>query len=133
MSPEGERREIARRHLESADDYQLSAAFGPNYWDATITPATHVINPRLKKSVAERRAAEPTRFRRNIDATQFGETIGLALHPQLYQAHFRTTFATAYPNGENEARTFLVRLNDHRNRLSHGGTCSQRDLEQCER
>jgi hypothetical protein len=63
---EAERREIARRHLESAEawlrrviDYQLSAAFGPNYWDATIPPTTTpVINLRLRKAVAERRATE---------------------------------------------------------------------------
>jgi hypothetical protein len=81
--------------------------------------------------VAERRATEPTRYSRNIDATQFSETIGIVLHPQLYPVYFRTALATAYPDGENEARTFLSRLNDHRNRMAHGGTCSQRDFEQC--
>jgi hypothetical protein len=135
---QAERREIARRHLESAErwlrriiEYQLTAAFGANYWEAMITPAIPVIKPRLRTAVADRRMNEPARYTRNIDATRFDEAIGLILHQQLYPTHFRAALATAYPDGPGEARTFLRRLNDHRNRISHIGGCSQRDLEQC--
>jgi hypothetical protein len=131
-------REIARRHLDSAEawlrrliDHQLSAAFGANYWDAKTTAGAPVISQRLRKAVAERRRAEPNRYTRNIDATQFDEAIKVVLHPELYGGHFRLALALAYPDGEAEARTFLSRLNDHRNRIAHGRTCSQRDLEQC--
>jgi hypothetical protein len=135
---EAERREIARRHLDSAEawlrriiDYQLSAAFGANYWDAIMPSGTPVISQRFRKAVAERRAAEPDRYTRNVDATQFDEAADLILHPQLYPDHFRAALTFAYPDGASEARTFLSRLNDHRNRIAHGGTCSGRDLEQC--
>ena len=135
---EAERRETARRHLDSAEawlrrliDYQLTAAFGADYWDADIS-GEPLIKPRVKKQVADRRAAEPARYSRNLDAMQLPEAIGIVLHPRLYAAHFRAALVRAYPDdGQPEARTFLNRLNDHRNRLSHVGTCSQRDLEQC--
>jgi hypothetical protein len=133
-----ERSEIARRHLESAEawlrriiDHQLTAAFGAQYWQAMTPPDTPVTPKRIREAAAQRREAEPLRYVREIDATTLDESIDLLLHPRLYRDNFRQLLIDAYPDGPEEARTFLSRLTEHRNRLAHGGACSARCLEQC--
>jgi hypothetical protein len=133
-----ERRETARRYLEATEHwlrrlihYQLSNAYGPQYFGAQLDATTPVIKPAIREQVARRRAADPTRFAQDVDATTLGEAIAIALHPRLYSEHFRLALSGAFPDGREEAQTFLSRLEAHRNQLAHGGSCSARVLEQC--
>jgi hypothetical protein len=59
-----------------------------------------------------------------------GDAISIVLNPELYRAHFRGALISAFPDGADEARTFLNRLESIRNKLAHVGTCSDRDVEQ---
>lgn len=138
LSSEAERKEIARRHLDSAEtwlrsiiEYRLSVAYGKEYFGATLASGKPVIPKRIREQATARRAGDPLRFSRDVDATMLDEVIDIALHPELHSLFFREPLQMAYPDGVEEARTFLERLRGHRNRLSHGGTCSHRDLEQC--
>lgn len=131
---ESERRELARRYLDSAESWlrrivhhQLAATYGDNYF---ADVETSVVPKRIRHDAQIRRAKEPDRFPRWIDATTFGQLTTLLLHPALFGAHFREPLAVAYPDGQVEARTFLDRLEKLRNKLAHGSTCSVRELEQ---
>lgn len=64
-----------------------------------------------------------------IDAADLGHAVTIALHPELYRENFREALNEAFPDGPSEARTFLNRLEAIRNKLAHGGTCSDRDYE----
>jgi hypothetical protein len=130
------RRERARRHIESAEawarkliDSELSAAYGTNY--LAVGSQTVGLSKRFREQVEERRAKEPNRYPRLVDAMTFGEATAILVHPELYPKYFKSALEEAYPDGPAEARTFLSRLEGHRNRIQHGGTCSFRDLEQC--
>jgi hypothetical protein len=135
---ERERRDAARRHLDSAEawlraiiDRQLLKAFGRAYFPALLPNGTPVIPKPIRERVAGRLAQEPARFPRMIDATELGDAIKIVLHPELYRPYFKAPLQHAYPDGEAEARTFLTRLETHRNKLAHGGVCSTREFEQC--
>ncbi|SMS07979.1 hypothetical protein CFBP1590_0394 [Pseudomonas viridiflava] len=71
----------------------------------------------LTKATA-RRALEPLRYPRDVDALLFDDLIAIICHPQQYP-HFRDALSGAFENGENEARTYLNRIVDARNPLSH--------------
>jgi hypothetical protein len=135
---ESRRRELGRQHLESAETwlraiihYQLLRAYGADYFSASAADKGNIINADIRRRALARAAKDPQRFPRLIDATEFGDVIAIALNPELYPRHFRAAFQEAYPDGANEARTFLNRLKAHRNKLAHAGTCSMRELEQC--
>jgi len=138
VATEAERRETARRHLDSAESWlrsiielQLSQAYGTQYFKANVPTGENLISSKIRKNVAHRRQKEPNRFQRDIDATMLNEAVDIVLHPNTYRDYFQSALSHAYPDGKNEARTFLKRLITHRDRLAHGGTCSIHDLEQC--
>jgi hypothetical protein len=134
---ENQRRELGRRHADAAEVWlrkivhvQMSQAYGDGYFfDPVTTTGQHLVSKEIREHARERMKADPGRFARPIDATTFGHVVKLALHPQLYAHHFKVALAAAYPDGEAEARTFLLRIENIRNKLAHGGTCSVRDLE----
>jgi hypothetical protein len=135
---ERERRDAARKHLDSAEawlraiiDRQLQTAFGNAYFSASLLTGTAVIPKSIRERATGRVAQEPARFPRMIDATELGDAIKIVLHPELYATFFREPLRHAYPDGEAEARTFLTRLETHRNKFAHGGVCSTREFEQC--
>lgn len=133
-----ERRDLARRHLDSSEAWlrrfirhQLTLAYGPDFFRGALPDGTLIVKSAIREQVDRRRAAEPTRFNSDVDALTFGEAISIVLHPRLFAEHFRTGVLLAFPDGVEEARTFLTRLERHRNLLAHGGACSTRVLEQC--
>lgn len=65
-----------------------------------------------------RREAEPIRYPREVDALLFEDIISIICNPQQYGC-FRDALGGAFQNGENEARSYLKRIVDPRNLLSH--------------
>ena len=135
---ENERRELARRSLDAAEAWlrkvihqQLSQVHGEGYFDARLPNGNPVIPKKIRHQAKVRIEREPKRFERPIDAVSFGDAVKIVLHPDHYQTRFREALDRAYPDGAAEARTFLDRLEGHRNKSAHQGTCSLRDLEQC--
>jgi hypothetical protein len=130
------RREAARRRLDSLEgwlrrliEHQLSAAHGSDYFMAQLPDGASVIKSDVRRRAEERKRTEPTRFARLIDATELNDAISIVLHPNLYSRYFRTALAIAFPLGPDWARVIFNRLVEIRNKLAHGGPCSQRDLE----
>jgi hypothetical protein len=124
-----QRQELARRYVEIAEKwlrqlihYQLSKQ-GPNY----------ITKGQWKKSLIEhvygRIRVEPEKYPREIDATTFEQAVSIVCHPNYWEHLFEVPLNDAYPHGREEARTFLNRLVDIRNDVSHGKGCSARQLE----
>jgi hypothetical protein len=131
-----ERKDVARRHLDAAESWLrriihtlMVPQFGDAYLVAGESGSCPHISNQIRRDISARYEAAKDRFPRMIDAADLGHVIKIILHPELYPKTFRPTLARAFPDGIDEARTFLVRLEDIRNKLAHGGTCSERDLE----
>lgn len=133
---ESERKDLARRYLDAAEgwlrrliDSKLTKWFGINYLAADETGGCRAISKDIRRQINGRFESDRLRFPRLIDAADLGHAITIVLHPQLYPGNFREAFRGAFPDGPAEARTFLNRLQEIRNKLAHGGTCSERDFE----
>lgn len=125
-----EREELARRYVGSAErwlrkliHHQLSQELGPNYitqggWNKKL-----IANVRSKLS-------DKSEIEREVDATSFGEAIMIVCHDKYWRELFSEPLAGVYPMGANEARFFLTCLKDIRDDISHGHSCSTRQLEQ---
>lgn len=83
----------------------------------------------LIRRVVDKIQTQPTQLQREIDATTFDQLIDMICHPDHWR-NFRDGLATAYPDGVEEARTFLTRLQDIRNGVAHLRPCSIRQMEQ---
>jgi hypothetical protein len=77
------------------------------------------IRGKIKEQVAERRRKEPQRYPREVDALLFDDLIDIICHPQLYGPHFHGSLKDAFPQGNDEARVFLMRIVEARNPVSH--------------
>jgi hypothetical protein len=133
---ETERRDLARRHLDAAEawlrrliDQELTSAWGTEYLAPGDAGTCPLISKAIRKHIASRFQSDQSRFPRTIDAADLGDTISIVLNPELYREHFRAALISAFPDGPAEARTFLNRLESIRNKLAHGGACSDRDVE----
>jgi hypothetical protein len=125
-----QRAEIARRYTVSAEAWlrklvhdELFSRDGPEY----ITAGDW--NAALKRYVAAKCHGVPGKYTRQIDATTFDQLIDMTCNP-YHWPKWSDALREAYPDGVEEARTFLRRLRDIRNDVSHGPICSSRQLEQ---
>lgn len=73
----------------------------------------------IKTKAADRRLQEAQRYPREVDALLFDDLITIVCNQHLYGQHFRDALRDAFPDGMAEARTFLTRIVDARNPLSH--------------
>ena len=76
----------------------------------------------LNKAI-QRRKEDPSRYPREVDALLFDDLIAVICNPQQY-GHFKDALSGAFQNGENEARSYLKRIYDPRNPLSHANEIS---------
>ncbi|GAB9089227.1 Swt1 family HEPN domain-containing protein [Bradyrhizobium diazoefficiens] len=130
-----DRRDLARRHLDGVEawlrrliDGQLSEHLGKTYL-LPHNEGCRLISNSIRKKISDRYHAQRDRFPRLIDAADLGDVISIALKDELWKVHFRDALTEAFPDGNAEARTYLGRLEEIRNKLAHGGVCSDRDFE----
>jgi hypothetical protein len=126
-----ERRAHCRRELEALEhwlrrliDETFSAAHGPDYLEAVDQGGRQLIKNEVRRGIAERRAKEPLRYQRPVDAAHLDDLVTIVCKPEHWQQHFRTALSEAFPHGNDEARTFLTRLVDIRNKVSHANPIS---------
>jgi hypothetical protein len=124
-----EKIEAIEHWLRRLIDDTLSAKYG-DYFTATDAKGNRVIKGSIAKDAATRRTKEPSRYPRAIDALLLEEAIDIVCNPQLFKDNFRIPLATAFPEGRDEARTFLKRISSPRNNLAHANTISLRSAEQ---
>ncbi len=108
-------------------DTILSEAYGQDYLDAQRADGSRVIKSNLSKTLSDRRSQEPERFVRPIDAAFLEDQIKIICNPDLYKNHFEDALRDAFPQGNNSARTFLMRLVTPRNALYHANPVSVHD------
>lgn len=114
-----EMRNLVRHRLETLErwlrrliDDTLNA-----HYDGSL--AKLPIKNEIVKAVVERRLKEPDRYPREIDALLFSDLVTILCHPQLFKPHFKGALKRAFPDGAAEAHTFLDRIAEVRNPLSH--------------
>lgn len=108
---------------------QLRSEFGDSYLH-TANVADHAIfKTDIRKHVATRLAANPTRYRRPIDTLQLDHLAAVICKPDAYQKFFRRAFQYEFPNGNEHLRVVINRLVPIRNALSHANPLSINDAE----
>lgn len=111
-------RNLARHQIETLERWLrrlIDEALRAHYGGAL---SALPIKQDIKDKAAGRRADDPGRYPREVDALLFNDLITIICHQQLYP-HFRDALQDAFPDGVAEARTFLNRIVDPRNPLSH--------------
>lgn len=124
-----ERIESLEHWLRRLIDDLLSSAYG-DYFGHIDVHGNRLIKKSLSDQVEERRAREPQRYPRKIDAVLLDDAINIICNPHLYNAHFKSALHNAYPNGVAETRIFLERIAAPRNNLAHANSIGLRQAEQ---
>ena len=134
---EEEKRSICKREIENLEIWlrrlvheSLSKEYGNNYLEHKDKNNNYLINTEIRQRVKSLINKEPKRFTRCIDAFFLPDLIYIICGDDLYNKFFKDPFFKAFPDGNNEARTFLTRLEDPRNALSHANPISDRQAEQ---
>ena len=111
-------RDLCKEKIESLEhwlrrliDEKLSASHG-DYFSYVDGAGNRLIKKSIVDALEERLKKEPTRYVRKIDAVLLSDTIDIICNPQLY-SFFAPGLAFAFPEGRDEARTFMYRLLDH--------------------
>lgn len=111
-------------------DQRLSATHGENFLNALDEHGDNLIKKETRESIVARYQGATDRYSRQIDAALLDDTIGIICKQRLFEQYFREPLQAAFPDGHHEARTFLRRLVEPRNRLYHANTISVRQAEQ---
>ena len=134
---EEEKRSLCKIEIENLEIWlrrlvheSLSKGYGKNYLEHKDENNNYLINRKIMQDVNDRIKQEPKRFPRCIDAFFLSDLIYIICRDDLYNKFFKDPFFKAFPNGNNEARTFLERLVDPRNALYHANPISDRQAEQ---
>lgn len=129
-------RSLCKEHIETLEHWLrrlVDQALVPSYRDYFTyvdSAGNRLVRTALSKDVDDRMQREPERYARKIDAVLLDDLIYLICHPKLFRQHFADPLRYAFPEGAEEARTFLTRLLDPRHRLAHANPISVRQAEQ---
>jgi len=133
---DAEMRSICRDKIESLEhwlrrliDDTLIPIYG-DYFSYVDSKGNRLIRGSLSQQVENRRLSEPTRYPRKIDAVLLEDAVDIICKPELFKQHFRKALLEAFPDGREEARTFLNRMLIPRNNLAHANAISIRQAEQ---
>ncbi len=109
---------------------KLESSYGTEYFDSKDNNGQNIIKREIRDNVKTRFAGGIKRHSRYVDALLIEEIIDLLCNPKLFKNHFRDSLIEFYPEGNDEVRTFLNRLIEPRNKLSHSNPISSREIEQ---
>lgn len=128
-------RNLCKEKIESLEhwlrrliDEKLSASHG-DYFSYIDGAGNRLIKKRIVGALEEQLRQDPTRYSRKIDAVLLSDAIDIICSSQLYSI-FAPGLRFAFPEGRDEARTFMYRLLDPRNRLYHSNPISLHQAEQ---
>lgn len=110
-------------------DDVLSENYG-EYFSYVDESNNRLIKRSIEENALKRKAQEPERYPRLIDAILLDEAISILTKPELYKKHFSEAFKYAFPNGRDETRIFLNRIAEPRNNLAHSNIITLRQAEQ---
>jgi hypothetical protein len=131
------KRSICKKEIENLENWlrrlvheSLSKEYGSNYLEYKDKNNNYLIKTEIRERVKSLIEQESERFPRSIDAFFLPDLIYIICKEDLYNKLFKILFVKAFPEGRNEARTFLLRLEFPRNALSHANPISDRQAEQ---
>ena len=108
----------------------LIAKYGQNYLYAQLPSGVYIVGKYVSKQVERMIQKDPARFPRKIDTLFVENIVDVLCNDKLYKEDFKDILLTQYPQGKEEVRTFLTRIADIRNYLSHANPISIRQAEQ---
>lgn len=108
----------------------LSKEYGLNYFEHQFDDGNYLIKKDIRSSTQKMCEDHPGRYTRRVDSLFIDEIISILANPNLYKFHFSDALNHGYPDGVNELRTFLSRMIEPRNHLSHSNMISYRQAEQ---
>ena len=130
-------RSVCRQSIESLEMWarrliheKLTENYGPEYVDCKTSSENYLIKKEVRNHIKGMLNKEPQRFHQPVDTLFFEHIIYFLCNPVFYRDLFGEALEYAYPNGNNEARTFLNRIIPIRNALSHSNPISIRQAEQ---
>lgn len=115
--------------LRNLIDNELTENYNANYLEFLNRDGSRLIKKEIVKDAIERKTNNPERYPRLIDAMLLDDEIKIICNPNLYKNIFIKALSSAYPEGNDEARTFLNRLIPIRNKLYHSNPISIREAE----
>ena len=124
-----EKIEALERWLRRLIEDTLQPKYG-DYFFAVDAKGNRIIKTAIAQDALARRDREPQRYPRPIDALLLDDAIDIICNPQLFKDNFREPLEQAFPDGRDEARTFLKRISSPRNNLAHANAISLRQAEQ---
>ena len=104
--------------------------YGEDYLYAKLPSGDYIVGKEVRKQVERMIQKEPARFPRKIDTLFVENIIDVLCNDKLYRELFGNTLLKKYPEGKEELRTFLTRIAEVRNYLSHANPISVRQAEQ---
>ena len=110
---------------------KLSDAYGDDYFEVKNSNGDSIIKLEIQRNVLSRfqDVNRAGRYSRLVDALELQESVELICKPHLWE-NFEEALGRAFPDGREEARTFLNRLIGPRNKLAHANPISIREAEQ---
>lgn len=133
---DSELRGVCKQKLESLEywlrriiDELLKSEYN-NYFEYIDGGGDRLIKAAIVRSLKSRKQNEPGRYPRLIDAVLLDDAIDIICKPESFKNHFKEVLKDAFPDGREEARTYLKRLIPARNSLSHANPISVRQAEQ---
>lgn len=115
--------------LRNLIDNELSERYGSNYLDFSNDKGVRLIKNEIVKDALARKSSDTSRYPRVIDAMLLDDEIKIICNPTLYKEFFGLALSSAFPDGNDVARTFLNRLIPIRNKLYHSNPISIREAE----
>lgn len=133
----GDLRAVCRQEIEALEHWArrlIHEVFTEHYGHDYLTYKNENAEPLIKGEIVARinrmREEIPARFPRPIDAMFLGDIKYILCKKTIYDTHFKSALDDAYPQGNEEARIFLDRIEVIRNKLSHSNPISAREAEQ---
>jgi hypothetical protein len=134
--PSEELRSACRQKLETCELWlrrliheEFSRRFGASYFSQGMQNGNAIFRKEIREHAASRMSENPGRYRREIDTLLMDYIVDTLCKHDLYTSCFSTPLRYAFPDGCQEARTFLSRLIPVRNALSHANPISVHDAE----
>lgn len=131
-----ELRAVCRKEIESLEHWArrlihsiLTENYGKEYFSYKFPSGEPLIKKEIATRVEKMHTEHPERYPRLIDAMFLGDISYILCKESLYNAHFRIALIETYPQGNEEVRIFLERIEIIRNKLSHANEISIREAE----
>lgn len=126
-------REAAKARIEALERWlrrivdQTFRDIALSYESYSDQNGNFLIRSSIRRDAIARWRGSPERFPRFIDAVYLDDLITIICSKWEL---FSDALSTAFPQGREEARTFLTRLIEPRNKLAHANALSLREAEQ---